>query len=813
MKLWYNEPGTVMFDRTLPLGNGIIGAMVCPDRVDSRIVINHAWMWRRFKSAGLENAECAHWLPYIRKLYFEGKNYEAGTLATRVLGSQARSRTPFFDSDPANMERLGVDPRDGIYGPDPFVPVGEVRIHFDGETQREGFYSELELDTGEGSVILGEGDTTIHQQMIVSRDHDILLVKLSCKKGMSGHMSLGRVADSECVLEDRSEMDTPGQHGAGRETDEPEGSAAGQADTPGASGCLKMYGTLIEGRTFALHARWKAVGGSAAVSDGICSFQDVKELFLAVACATDHESEDVDSVCRELLSYAEGKSYEELRGEAAAAHGALFGRVNFELEGPDFSGVPTDKRVERFGAGEEDPQLLSLLLQMHRYFVIAYSKTGGVPGNLRGIWSDKTNPEWCCDIHNDINSQGMYFMVDALGLPEPADVLFDYLESLIPAGQDAARKIYGCRGIFIPLTTSCWPVCYKVEPGWDEMVTAAAWFSQHYWWRYDFYRDEKFLKDRCYPFLREAALFYLDYLVPDPRKDRPTYGKLQAVPSYSPENNYIGGCMPVGLTISCTYELELIRELFEHVKEAARILGQPEAEITEYQYVLDNLAPIGIDKEGVILEWDEDYPQEGETIINFNDCFGHGHRHLSPAIGVFPGDIITRRKEPELAEATYKLLHRRIHYGAGQGGWASWMAVLFSRIGTPEEALERLRVFVEGKERRGSGACVFNPSGGMCSCIAAAELEMVLQSHDGAIELLPNLPESWKSGHFEGVRARGGFAVDLVWKDGAPVSVRILSECGGECCVRHGEKEVRFETEKGGVYCLNGELAMQKSCP
>lgn len=777
MKIWFNESSEKLFNRTLSQGSGMIGTTVFPDCTDEKIVINHAWMWRHFKTAGMENPECAHWLKYIRKLFFAGKTREAGDIANRVLGSQARSRTPYFEGDPAEMKRLGgLNPVAGIYGPDPFVPIGEVHIQYNGRSRGEALYSELDLDTSEAFIQTGEKKSAIKRRCIVSRDKDLFTMEITGEEGISGTISLTRVEDEQCKISNRS----------------PEKQ----------SNILRLYGEFPEGRYFSVELKVFYCDGETKVADGKLSFENAHKLCFSLSAATDHESKDTQVYVSDIVSYSDGKSYEELRTQAVAAYRELYGRVKFEVDrtGEEaLESMPTDQRMRRFSEGGKDNGLQNILLQMHRYFAIAYSKTGGVPGNLNGIWSNSINPEWCCDIHNDINSQGMYFSVDALGLPELSDVLFEYLERLIPAAQDAAKKIYGCRGIFIPLTSSCWPECFKLEPGWDEMVSAAAWLSEHYWWRYDFYRDMDFLRDHAYPFLREAALFYMDYLVPDPRKDRPTYGMLQAVPSYSPENSYLGSNLPVALTISCTFELELIQELFQHCVEAAKLLGEPGEVISEYVRVLDHLSPIGIDDEGRVMEWSEDYPQE-VNMLRFNDDFGYGHRHLSPAIGAFPGDIVAKNKSPELAAATYEFLKSRKRYGGMRGGWAAWGAALFSRLGKASEAQERLRQFV--KEGGHSEEMVLSPSGGLFSCVASAELEMVFQSHDGALELLPNLPEEWKKGEVTGIRARGNFEVDMSWEEGKPNYVKITSFSGNSCVVRFGLKEIPLNTEKGKSYVL-----------
>lgn len=398
MKLQYNKPGKEMFVRTLPMGSGLIGAMLCPDSSDERIVINHAWMWRHFKTYGMENPECAHWLPYLRKLYFSGYKKEAGDLANKVLGSQARSRKCFYETDSKHIAHLGVDPMDGIYGPDPFVPVGEVHVHFDRINNGGNFYSSLELDTGEGTVLSGTDKMQIEQKAIVSREHDALIVKITSRTPIDGSVLLTRVTDEDCEL-----MNVSAEGG----------------------NKLIMNGKLIEGRTFSLEAAFSYEGGRASVRDGKYQFEKVSSITMAVVCATDHENSEPGAECDRLLDRIGDLSYSRIRETAITAHQQIFGRVKFNLLGDnELEVLTTEERLKRFGDGHPDPGLQSLLLQMHRYFVICYSKKGGVPGNLSGIWSDETNPAWCCDIHNDTNSQGMYFVADNLDLKGPTDVFF-----------------------------------------------------------------------------------------------------------------------------------------------------------------------------------------------------------------------------------------------------------------------------------------------------------------------------------------------------------------------------------------------------
>jgi alpha-L-fucosidase 2 len=764
MRIWHGKPGEELFNRTLSIGNGLLGATLNASPIKESILLNHAWLWRDLKARGREQPSCAHWLPYIRQLFFEGKTQEAGILAQRVLGSQASAASPFFEPEITQRH----------YGPDPFVPAGYLEVYCADVLAYGNFRSEIDLASSEASVEYSANGVNFTRKAIASRINDLIGLKFEAGNPhkISLSFSLLRIDDPECEL------------------------AAGFC-----SNVIWLKGAFIEGKVFSIAVKIIASGGETAYANGKCVIEkcDAAEAFIAVA--TDHENENPLEHCLEMLAKAE--CYDEFRAEASEAHQQLFSRVSFEIGGDDYSDIPTDKRLMNFAAGAEDQQLQNLLVEYGRYLDISYSKQKGVPGNLNGLWSDELYPAWNCDLHHDINSQGMYWSIDPLRISETGDVLFDYLESLIPAGKAAAKKLYGCNGLFIPISTSCWPYAFKLEPGWDEFTGAAAWLSEHFWWRWDFTRDIEFLKERCYPFMREAGLFYIDYLVKDPRVDHRFYGKLQAVPSYSPENCFIGGSRPVSLSITCTFELELIYELFKRLVAAAEILNVDHEFKNKCEYALDNLPPLQIGKYGQLQEWIEDYPENESIVESLGSAEGVGHRHLSPLLGVFPGEMITPRQTPELAQAAYVFARRRIEHLGAKGGWSAWMAAIMARLAKPEEAQERIRVFFNEPRVRS-----FSPNGGLYNGVVSAQLEMVVQSHEGDINLLPALPKEWKSGKISGIRARGDFSVEMGWRDHVLECAKITSFSGNPLTLSYKGRSVKLPTKKGEAYTFTNELRL-----
>jgi alpha-L-fucosidase 2 len=471
--------------------------------------------------------------------------------------------------------------------------------------------------------------------------------------------------------------------------------------------------------------------------------------------------------------------------------------------------LPTNERLEILREGHDDEGLLALYFNFGRYLLISSSRSGGLPANLQGVWNEELSPPWESDFHHDINLQMNYWPAEPCSLSECSEPLFDHCERFVPHARKVAKDLYNCRGVVFPLQTDAWGRATPESRGWDVWTGAAAWLAQHYWWRFEYSLDREFLRSRAYPFFKEVASFYEDYLVRDPRS-----GKLVPVPSQSPENEFVGGTKPVSLCIAATMDIELIHDLLSHAIESSRVLNVDAEKREVWERILAELPTLQVGKHGQLQEWLEDY-EEAEP----------GHRHISHLFALYPGDRLTPENEPELTHAARVSLERRLSHKGGHTGWSrSWTVCCWARLREGDLAREHLirlvadfatdtlldlhppRIFqIEGNLGGAAGVC-----------------EMLLQSHKGTIRLLPALPKSWSKGRICGLRARGGFNVDIEWSGGRAVSAAIHSIAGQKCrlvctdaakaeIAEDGKKisfvtlrddEIEFDTSQGGIYRL-----------
>ncbi len=789
-RLWYRRPAA-SWNEALPLGNGRLGAMVFGRVAQERIGLNEETVWSGGPYAG-ENPAAREALPRIRELLAAGDVAGATALAEETVVARPMSAM--------------------VYG-----TLGDLLLDFPGAAPPEQYERDLDLSTGVAGVRFRTPTGSSRREAFASAPHDVLVVRLEADGGtIDVDVTHRGPRKARYALPFDDTPATPSERPAAdwllREDAAPasagwtvaaDGAAAvlitgrnapGEAVPSPLARFLTYLGVDVEAirrqqpdlpPALRIALRIRAVcDGSVEVGDGSLRVRDAPAVTLVVAVATsfvryDDDSGDPVAVVRERTDRAAARGYEQLRADHVADHRALFERMTVDLGRSVAAGLPTDERILAARA-TDDPGLAALYCQFGRYLTIASSRPGTQPTTLQGIWNEGTNPPWGSRYTVNINTEMNYWPTDPAALGECAEPLLRMLEELSVTGAVTARTLYGARGWVLHHNTDLWRTTAPVEGvRWGLWPTGGAWLCTTAWTHYEYAGDRTVL-ERLHPVLVGASQFFLDTLVEDPA------GRgLITSPSSSPENEHHPG---ETLCAGPAMDRQILRDLFSATARAGRLLGRDLAFVGEVETTAGRLAPDRVGRDGQLQEWLEDWDA---------DAPDQHHRHTSHLYALYPSEQINPRDTPELARAAAVTLDRR---GDEASGWGTaWRACLWARLGDGDRAHAILRDLI-GPQHTYPNMFDAHPPfqidgnfGG-----AAAVLEMLVQSWGGELRLLPALPAAWPDGEVTGVRARGGLAVDLAWRAGAPTTLQLTGRPGTTVQVLAGGTRIELRLDGSG---------------
>jgi alpha-L-fucosidase 2 len=730
LKLWYDEPAAKWVE-ALPVGNGRLGAMVFGDPAKEHLQLNEETVWAGQPNSNANPNVDPNAINEIRDLIFEGKYRAAQDMVDQKI---------FFKVN------HGMS----------YQSVGDLYLEFPGHEDYTSYYRDLDISDATASVIYTVDGVTYEREVISAFEDDVVAVRLTASEK-------GKITFNASLTSPHRKQNV------------------GVED-----GDIVLWGVTgdqegLEGRVeFTSRVRVIHKGGELEAGETGLSLSGADEALVLVSTGTnfvDYKTLTADGAkkAKDILDKASSKAYKSMRKAHVAEYQKYFDRVSLDLGTTPAAAATTDVRVKDFAAGD-DPQLVELYFQFGRYLLICSSQPGGQPANLQGIWADGLSPAWDSKYTTNINVEMNYWPAEIGNLTEMHEPFIQMVKEVAQTGAETAKKMYGTRGWVLHHNTDIWsitgPVDFAASGMWP---TGGAWFCRHLWEHYLHTGDKEFLAE-VYPVMKGAAEFFVDFMIPEP-----DHGWMVIAPSNSPENAFMRDPGDVTVCAGTTMDNQMVSELFTNIITASAVLGT-DADFADSLAVLKSkMAPMQIGQHAQLQEWMYDWD-------NPNDH----HRHVSHLYGLFPGNQISPWRTPELFAAARNSLNYR---GDPATGWSmGWKVCLWARLLDGNRAYKLIT-----DQLSPAGSTGFWGKGGTYPNLfdahppfqidgnfgcAAGIAEMMLQSHDGAVHVLPSVPDRWADGKVSGLVARGGFVVDIEWQDGKISVIKVKSELGGNLRIR-----------------------------
>lgn len=750
------NPDRAWESRSLPIGNGSLGANILGSISAERITLNEKTLWKggpnTAKGADYYwnvNKQSAEVLKEIRQAFLDDNQEKAALLTQKNFNGLAayeeKDETPF---------RFGS-----------FTTMGELYIETGlSEIRMDNYRRILSLDSAMAVVQFDKDGTQYQRKYFISYPDSVMVMKFTASKAGKQNLILSYCPNSEA----KSHLKADGNNGLVY------------------TGILNNNGMKFAFRIKAIHK-----GGTLKAEDDRLIVKDADEVVFLLTADTDYKinfnpdfkdskayvGNDPEQTTQAMMKQALQKGYDELYRNHENDYTSLFNRVRLQLNPEENSpNLPTYQRLANYKKGMPDYQLEQLYYQFGRYLLIASSRPGNMPANLQGIWHNNLDGPWRVDYHNNINIQMNYWPACSTNLSECTWPLIDFIRSLVKPGEKTAQAYFNARGWTASISANIFGFTAPLSNeamSWNLNPTAGPWLATHIWEYYDYTRDKKFLQETGYELIKSSAQFTVDHLWHKPD------GTYTAAPSTSPEH----GPVDEGVTFAHA----VVREILLDAIQASRVLGVDANERKEWENVLEKLVPYRIGRYGQLLEWSSDIDDPKDE-----------HRHVNHLFGLHPGHTISPVTTPELAQAARVVLE---HRGDGATGWSmGWKLNQWARLQDGNHAYKLYGNLLKNGtlDNLWDTHAPFQIDGNFGG--TAGVTEMLLQSHMGFIQLLPALPDAWRNGSITGICAKGNFEVSISWKEGKLEKATFLSKSGAPCKVKYGDDELMFKTTKGKIY-------------